>query len=342
MQHVTLGKTGLSVSRVGLGGIPIQRLTEREAIAVVQHALDLGITFLDTANAYTTSEERMGKAIAGRRDDVVLASKTMARDRAAAEEHLALSLRRLNTDAIDLWQFHNISTFQQLDQVLGPDGAMEAASRALQAGKVRHVGITSHSMDVARQAVTMGVFETVQFPLNFISDEAVDDLLPLVQQHGLGFIAMKPFGGGLLGHAPLAIKFLLQFPDVVPDPGVEKAGEIDEIVGVVDGSWELTPVELAEMARLRAELGTRFCRRCDYCQPCPQGVQISVLLHLRGFHKRFPAEVFATGFPAQAAQSGRKCQECGECEERCPYRLPVRELVADNVAFFDSVVGGSC
>jgi predicted aldo/keto reductase-like oxidoreductase len=338
VKHVELGKTGLWVSRVGLGGIPVQRLTEAEAVTLIQHALDLGITFLDTANAYTTSEERMGQAIAGRRSQVVLATKTMARDRATAEEHLALSLRRLKTDAIDLWQLHNIGTFEALDQVLGPDGAMEAASKALQAGKVRHVGFSSHSMDVARRAVTMGLFETVQFPLNFISDEAVDELLPLVRQHGLGFIAMKPFGGGLLGHAPLAIKFLLQLPDVVPDPGVEKAAEIDEIVQIVNGSWELTSAEQAEMARLHLDLGTRFCRRCDYCQPCSHGVQISVLLHLRGFHKRFPLDVFATGFPAQAAQSGRQCQECGDCEERCPYGLPIREMVADNVTFFDSMI----
>jgi aryl-alcohol dehydrogenase-like predicted oxidoreductase len=167
MRTVRLGKTGLEVSRVGFGGIPIQRLTEDEAVKVIQRCLDLGVTFFDTANGYTTSEERIGKALAGsaiRREQVVIATKTGARDRATAQEHLALSLKRLQTDYIDLWQFHGVSTFEAYEQVLGPDGAMETAQSALQAGQVRHIGITSHSMDVALKAVPAGRFETIQFP----------------------------------------------------------------------------------------------------------------------------------------------------------------------------------
>ena len=213
MKKTRFGKTGLEISKIGFGGIPIQRLSEDEAVQVVQRCLDLGVTFIDTANGYTTSEERIGKALAGstvQRDQVVIATKTGARDKATALVHLELSLERLQTDYIDLWQFHGVSTFEAYEQVLGPDGAMEAAHEALQAGKIKHIGVTSHSMDIALEMVPSGHFESIQFPFNFITSEPADELLPLAQEHDLGFIAMKPFAGGMLDQANLAIKYLLQ------------------------------------------------------------------------------------------------------------------------------------
>ena len=337
MKTVRLGKTGLTVSRVGFGGIPIQRLTDDEAVRVVRRCLDLGITLLDTATGYTTSEERIGKAIAGRRAEVVIATKTPARDKATALSHLEQSLRRLQTDYIDLWQLHNVSTAEVYEQVLGPSGALEAARDALRAGKVRHIGVSSHSLDVSLKAVQSGHFETIQFPFNFITDEAARDLLPLARTHDVGFIAMKPFAGGMLSNARLTLKHLLQFEHVVPDPGIQTVEEIEEIAGIVGGSWELTPGDAREMERIRAELEPRFCRRCDYCQPCPQKVQISTAVTLQSFWKRFPPHRFFTGFVANAVESARHCADCGECEGRCPYHLPIREMLAENIAFYDSI-----
>ncbi len=337
MKTIRLGKTGLEVSRIGFGGIPIMRLAEDEAIKVVQRCLDLGVTFLDTANGYGTSEERIGKAIAGRREQVVIATKTGARDRATAQEHLELSLKRLNTDYIDLWQFHNISTFEAYEQVLGPGGAMEAAQEALRAGKIRHIGITHHSMDVALRAVASGHFETVQFPFNFVTNEAATELIPLARKHDVGFISMKPLAGGLLDNAVLAIKYLLKFDSIVPDPGIERIEEIEEIVDIVQGPWELTSQEQREIERIRAQVGTRFCRRCGYCEPCPQGVSIVTIMVLRSFWKRLPAERFSTGWIAEALESAENCIECGECEEKCPYHLPIREMIVENIEFYESV-----
>jgi len=331
MKTIRLGKTGLEVSRIGFGGIPIMRLAEDEAIKVVQRCLDLGVTFLDTANGYGTSEERIGKAIAGRREQVIIATKTGARDRATAQKHLELSLQRLDTDYIDLWQFHNVSTFEAYDKVLGPNGAMEAAQEALRAGKIRHIGITSHSMDVALKAVPSGHFETVQFPFNFVTNEAATELIPLAQEHDVGFISMKPMAGGLLDNAVLAIKYLLQFDSIVPDPGIERIEEIEEIVDIVQGPWELTSQEQREIERIRAEVGTRFCRRCGYCEPCPQGVSIVTIMNLPSFRKRLPAERFSTGWIAEALESAENCIECGECEEKCPYDLPIREMIVENM-----------
>ena len=337
MKTLRLGKTGLQVSRIGFGGIPIQRLTDDEAIKVVQRCLDLGVTFLDTANGYTTSEERIGKAIAGRREQVILATKSTGKDKATAQEHLELSLKRLNTDYIDLWQFHNVSTFEAYDQILGPNGAMEAAQEALKIGKIRHIGITHHSLDVALKAVPSGHFETVQVPFNFVTNEAEDKLLPLAQNYDVGFIAMKPMAGGMLQDANLAIKWLLQFENVIPDPGIEEIEEIEEIVEIVSGAWELTPQEQQEIERIRMEVGTRFCRRCQYCLPCPEGISIPLMMNLPSFWKRFPAEWFSLIRLAEVVETARGCTQCGECEEKCPYDLPIREMLIENIAFYERV-----
>ena len=189
-------------------------------------------------------------------------------DRAGTLECIKESQRRLNIATIDLWQFHGINTFVGLERVLGLGGGLEGAQAALQAGQIRHIGFSSHSLKVALKAVASGHFETVQFPLNFVSDEAADELLPLAQEHDMGFIAMKPFAGGRIQKANLAIKYLLQFENVVPDPGIEKVEEIEEIVGIVNsGDWELTDQERQEVGEIRARVGTRFCRQCEYCMP---------------------------------------------------------------------------
>jgi predicted aldo/keto reductase-like oxidoreductase len=337
VKKVRLGKTDLEVTRVGFGGIPIQRLTEREAIRVVQRAVDLGVNFIDTANGYTTSEERIGKALAGRREQVILATKTGARDKERATEHLELSLKRLQSGYIDIWQFHGVSSPEDYERVLGPGGAMEAAQEALQAGKVRHIGITSHSMDVALKAVPTGHFETMQFPFNYVTSEPAQELIPLCREHDVGFIAMKPFAGGMLDKANLSIKYLLQFEGVVPDPGIETAAEIEEIVEIVNGPWEMTVEERQEMERIRAEVGTRFCRRCQYCMPCPQGVNIPTVMNVYSFWRRFPPERFYGGGVASAIETVENCIECGECEEKCPYDLPIIEMLAENADFYHRV-----
>jgi predicted aldo/keto reductase-like oxidoreductase len=212
---------------------------------------------------------------------------------------------------------------------------MEAAQEALQAGKVRHIGFSSHSMDMALKMVPTGHFETIQFPFNFVTSEPADKLLPLVEEHDLGFIAMKPFAGGMLADAKLAIKYLLQFDAVVPDPGIETTEEIEEVLDIVNGPWELTAQERQAMENFRAQAGARFCRRCEYCQPCPQGVRISTIMNLPSFLKRFSEEKLLEGWIADAIQTGENCIECGECEEKCPYHLPIREMIIENIALYE-------
>lgn len=338
MEQTRLGKTELWVSRVGFGGIPIQRLSEEDAVGVVRGCLDLGVTFIDTAHGYTTSEERIGKAIAGRREGLVLATKTPARDRATAQEHVELSLRRLGVDRIDLLQLHGVSAHDKLEAVLGPDGALEALQAARDRGQIAHIGFSSHSIEVAQEGIRTGLFETVQFPFNFIATEPAGELLPLAREADMGFIAMKPMGGGILERADLAFKYLLQFSGVVPDPGIERAEEMEEIKALADEVDGLTPADWAEIEVIREGLGTRFCRRCNYCQPCQQGIPISGVLSYRSTWKRMPPERTLGEGWQRNMDLADACLECGECEERCPYELPIRELLKDNVAFFHTEV----
>jgi predicted aldo/keto reductase-like oxidoreductase len=331
LEKIRLGKTNMLVSRLGFGGIPIQRLNEDEAVAVVKRCLDLGITFLDTANAYTTSEERIGKAIAGRREGLVLATKSTSRKREGMEKHLNLSLVRLDVKYIDLYQFHGVSDMASLDMVLAPDGPMAAVEKARAAGLVKHIGITSHQIDVAKEAVTSGRFETIMFPFNFVTSEAADELLPLAREHDVGFIVMKPLSGGMIDNPKIAFKYLFQFPDVVAIPGIEKVHEIEEIVKILEGPKTITAAELEEMQKLKQELGTRFCHRCDYCQPCSEDIAISTVMMYPSLVRRLPPEHLFSGFWGQIVEKADTCTECGECEERCPYHLPIRELLAEYV-----------
>jgi predicted aldo/keto reductase-like oxidoreductase len=333
MKTMRFGKTGLEVSRMGMGGIPLTRPTEAEAIKLIQRALDLGVNFIDTAYGYGggMSEERIGKAIVGRREQVIIATKGWSL------EQLETSLRRLNTDYIDLWQFHNISSFDTLDRVL--DRGIALVQGVLQKGLVRHVGFSSHSLKVALKAVASGLFETVQFPLNFVSNEAADELVPLAREHDVGFIAMKPFAGGRIKDANLAIKYLLQFEGVVPDPGVQKIKEIEEIVGIVNGgAWELTGQEWQEMEKIRARVGPRFCRQCEYCMPCPQGVHIAGAVYLPILWEGWPPDwYFSWGYVKNAVKSAQNCVQCGECEAKCPYNLPIREMIVESLEFYERV-----
>ena len=334
MEKIRLGKTEMMISKLGFGGIPIQRVSEDEAVAIIRRCLELGITFIDTANSYTTSEERIGKALKGQRERPIVATKTGHRDREGVERHLKLSLEHLGVEPIDLYQFHGVSDSKSLDMVLDPRGPMAVVKEAKKAGRVKHIGITSHSMDIAKEAVRTDRFETIMFPFNFITSEAADELIPLCWEHDVGFIAMKPLAGGLLDNVAIAFKYLFQFPDIVPIPGIEKAHEIEEIVQVLAGSWEMTEAEELEMERLREELGTKFCRRCEYCQPCPEEIRISMVMNIRSFAKRMPPERIFTGGFSDVIDNAASCTECGDCEERCPYHLPIREMIAEQVKWY--------
>lgn len=332
MKSIRLGRTGLKVSRIGMGGIPLQRPSFKEAVKVIQRALDLGINFIDTSVAYGDSERRIGAAIAGRRDEVVLATKTSWRTRKSALDWLKKSLASLNVDYIDLYQFHNVSTADAWER-LYKQGALKAVQQAKEEGTIGHIGISSHSIEIALKAVASGDFETIQFPFNYVVNHAADKLVPLAKEYDVGFIAMKAFAGGQLSDAALSIKYLLQFDCVLPDPGIETIAEVEEIVRIAEGSWELSSQEQQRIEEIREELSPRLCMWCHSCMPCPQKVNIPYLMNIESMLKLWPPKVMLKRQEKQVA-SWSNCDRCGECEEKCPHHLRILDTIEEQVAFF--------
>ncbi len=333
MKTVNLGGTGLTVSEIGFGGIPIIPLSVEDGAAVVRHCYDLGITFFDTANVYRDSEKKVGQALCGVRDKVVIATKTLRRDAETVEKHIRLSLENLKTDRIDLYQLHNVSNEDTLGQVLAPGGAYGAAKKAKEEGAVRFIGFSSHNVKFAAGVCHRGLFSTVQVPFNFIETEAAEELFGVARDMGMGVIGMKPLGGGLLQRPDLCFKFLQRYPGLVPIPGVISKAEMDEIVSLYRTRRPLTEKDLADMEKIRADLGTRFCHRCGYCLPCEKGVRIPEALGFRSILKRFQGET-ALNFSRDALKSAENCDRCGACIERCPYELPIPEMLDENLVLF--------
>ena len=327
MKRVRFGRTGLEVSRIAFGGIPIQRLSRAEGIRLVRDVLDEGVNFIDTARVYGQSEELIGEALRGRaRHGVVVSSKSQALDKDAFLSDLEESLRRLRTDCIDVFHHHNVSAKEKMDKVMGPNGAFEGMTQAIRQGKIRFPAFSSHILSVAAQMIQTGRFDAVQIPFNFVDYQALDEVIPLARERRMGIIAMKPMGGGLLDDARLCFRYLAQFSDVVPDPGIERIEELREILGVIREGGGLTEGEGRSIEEYRRALGKSWCHRCDYCQPCPEGIPISMVLAAKSFARRMPfdAAVFFAGEPFRKAEG---CTECRTCVERCPYGLEIPALL---------------
>ena len=333
LSTIDLGLSGLKASELGCGGIPIMRVSLEEAKVILKRCFQLGIRFFDTAHVYNDSEEKMGLALETVRDEVVLATKVWAKDAAGAAKQLAMSFDRLRTKRIDLIQCHNVSNQPDLDRVMGPGGAYEVLAQAKAENKVGAIGLSSHNPDIAVQAIRTGKFATLQFPFNFIENDPQDKVFPAAREWGVGIIAMKPLGGGLLDRADLCFRFLQQYPDVVPIPGIQSLEEINEIIGYYQRRRPLGQDDREQMQKIRNELGGRFCHRCEYCMPCEQGVQIPYVLLIKSQVRRFSPKQLAF-IAKQAVASVEQCVDCGECVEKCPYHLPVPDMLKENADIF--------
>jgi predicted aldo/keto reductase-like oxidoreductase len=318
---------------MGLGGIPITRLAFKDAVHLIRYAFDQGINFFDTAYLYGDSEEKMGAALEKVRHQVILATKTLLRDAEGASRQLEKSLKRLRTDYIDIYQLHNVSNQEALDRLMAPGGAYDALTKAREEGKIRHLGLTAHNVDMAAKACQLGEFATVQIPFNFIEQDPVEKLFPVARDKDMGIIAMKPLGGGLLSRPDLCFRFLRQYEKVVPIPGVESREELDENLQHYRSPQRLSKEDLAALDAIRRETGSSFCHRCEYCQPCPEGVEIWRVLLFRAQARRFPPEM-AISMSRDPMDKAENCVQCGECEEKCPYGLPIPQLVFESLAYF--------
>ncbi|MGD2200707.1 MAG: aldo/keto reductase [Candidatus Bathyarchaeota archaeon] len=331
MKDVVLGKTGLKIKALGFGGIPIQRVSEEEAIAVVRRCYELGIDYYDTARNYTVSEERIGKALKDVRDDVVLATKSSCRTGEELLTELDISLKNLRTDWIDVYQLHNVSSREAWEKIKGPGGALEAAYNALDEGKIGHLGITSHDPMFLAEVIEEGNFETAMIPFNYLTPIPQERLLPLCSDINVGTVIMKPFGGGAFSNIDTALRFVIGSPNVdVVIPGMMTVKEVEENYATANGPLTLTESDYTLIEEDKEELGNEFCRACNYCQPCPQEIPISFLLRAETqFLKRMGWRPGTEERIAGVIEKAEGCSECGECEEKCPYELPIKRLVSE-------------
>lgn len=327
MRYTTLGKTGLRVSKVGFGGIPIQKVDAAVTRTLMEKLAKEGVNYIDTARGYTVSEQFLGEALEGIRDQFILATKSMARTKEAMAKDIEISLGNLRTDHIDLYQVHNPS-MAELDTVLAPGGALEALNEAKAAGKISHLGLTAHSMEVFERALSLDWVETIMFPYNIVETQA-EELMARCREKNIGFVCMKPLAGGALENASLALRFIAQNPDVsVVIPGMYDVKEIEENIAAAESPNPISAEELAEIDTIRRELGTQFCRRCNYCQPCSAGINISGAFLFEGYLKRYGLAEWAKSRYMSMPKKAGDCIGCGACEERCPYNLPIREMLA--------------
>lgn len=326
MEYRILGKTGLRVSRMGFGGIPIQRIDAEGTKALMQKMLDMGINYIDTARAYTVSESYLGYALEGIRDKFVLATKARGLTKEAITADIETSLKNLRTDYIDLYQFHNPS-MADLDTILAPGGALEAMVEARAAGKIGHIGLTTHSTAVFARALELDWVETIMFPYNIVETQA-EDLIAKCTEKNIGFVCMKPLAGGAIENGTLAMRYLAANPAVTEIiPGMAEISELEENAAAVENTAPLTEEEQAAVAAVRAQLGTQFCRRCNYCAPCTVGISIPNVFLFEGYLSRYGLEGWARERYATLAHTASECIECGACEPRCPYGLPIREML---------------
>ena len=335
MQYVSLGSTGLQVSRLGFGGIPVQRIDQPRTRQLLEAAHKAGINYIDTARAYTVSEEWIGQALqqSGLRDEFVIATKCRAITAEEMAEELNASLRSLRTDHIELYQFHNPSP-EDFDRIIAPGGALEALKSAHAVGIVEHIGVTAHLAATFEKALACPDIETIMFPYNIVEQQGAD-LIARCKAAGKAFIAMKPLAGGAIESGRLAIRYTLANPGVtVVIPGMAELRELSQNVAAAEDASPLTEEALSACEEVRNSLGTQFCRRCHYCAPCTVGIQIPNCFLFQGYLNRYGLEGWAHERYNTLPVKAGACIECGACETRCPYQLPIRQMLKKVAADF--------
>ncbi len=325
LPRIRLGRTGLDVAPVAMGCLPIQRLSPDDAAALLRYACDCGVDFFDTAHVYTDSEEQMGAAVAGGlRERVIIASKAMSDSYEGTASQIDESLRRLKTDYVDLYQWHNPATLGDFQNERGPYQALLDAQKA---GKIRFIGLTNHSLPLAREAIRSGAFDTLQYPLSVLSSVEEIEMTRECTAYDIGFIAMKAMCGGLVPDGRLPAAFMNEHRHIVPIWGIEKRAELDQFVQLALNPEPFTEKMREEIERLREEFGDEYCRGCGYCLPCPAKINLPLMMRIIFFVKRHPAGSHFTEKHRQQVAAISGCTECRGCVSRCPYHLEAPQIL---------------
>lgn len=337
MTTVTLGKTHITVNKNGFGALPIQRISREEAAYLLRKAYDGGITFFDTARAYTDSEEKLGYALSDIRSHLYIATKTAAQTAEQFWKDLETSLTLLKTDHIDIYQFHNPAFCPKPGEA---DGLYEAALKAKEQGKIRFIGITNHRLAVAHEAIESGLYDTLQFPFCYLCSEEDILLVEECKAHDVGFIAMKSLSGGLITNSAAAYAFAAQYDNVLPIWGVQRETELDEFLSYVADPPVMTGELQALIDRDREQLYGSFCRGCGYCMPCPVGIEINNCARMSLLLRRSPSAGHLSPEGQAKMMKIKNCLHCGRCAAKCPYGLNTPELLARNLKDYEEVLAG--
>jgi len=316
------------VSRVGFGALPIQRISLEEAAYLLRKAYDNGINFFDTARGYTDSEEKIGYALSDVRSNIIIATKSHAKDKKTLFENLEISLKNLKTDYIDIYQLHNPPELPDPDD---PDGLYSGLLEARQKGMIRFIGITNHRLNVAMDAVTSGLYDTIQFPFSSLSSDEDVKLVKEAGKYDIGFIAMKPLSGGLITRVAATFAFLSQFDNVVPIWGIQRKWELDEFIRLENNPPALDDNMWKVIEQDRKELQGAFCRGCGYCLPCPADIPIPFAARMSLLLKRAPYQGYLSDEWNERMERIERCTGCGHCRAHCPYGLDTPALLKTNL-----------
>ncbi len=337
MVNVTLGSTGICVNKNGFGALPIQRISKDAAVSLVRRAYDGGMRFFDTARFYTDSEEKLGEAFAGIRGQVFLATKTTALTEKEFWKDLETSLGNLKTEYVDLYQFHNPPFCPRPGD---GSGLYEAMRKAKEQGKVRHIGITNHRLQVAHEAIDSGLYETLQFPFCYLSTEHELELVEKCRAANMGFLAMKGLSGGLLTNSAAAYAYMSQFEHVLPIWGIQRENELDEFLSYIKNPPEMTEEMRAVIEKDKEELGSDFCRACGYCMPCPVGIEINTCARMSQLIRRSPSHLQLTPEVQEKMKKVEECRHCGACKKKCPFGLDTPALLEKNYRDYQEILAG--
>ena len=337
MRTITLGRTGIAVKQNAFGALPIQRVSFDEAALLLNSALDGGMNFIDTARAYSDSEEKIGRALSSRRSEYILATKTQSETQEGFWNDLHASLKALRTDVIDLYQLHCVKT------CYGPDdetGLYDCLLKAREQGKIKHIGITTHQLATAQEIIESDLYETLQYPFNYLASEHDIALVKASKDHNMGFIAMKALSGGLITNAFAAMAFLSQYDNVVPIWGIQRESELQEFLHMMTESPAMTAEYEAIIAKDRQELAGDFCRGCGYCMPCPMDIPINDAARMSQLIRRSPSARWMTPEWQQKMERITSCLHCGQCSAKCPYGLNTPALLLKNLTDYRKIISG--
>lgn len=337
MTYVTLGSTGITVEKNAIGALPIQRISEEDAVKLLRKAYAHGVTFYDTARFYTDSEQKIGVAFNGMRNKIHIATKTMALTVEGFWQDLQTSLKNLQTDYVDIYQFHNPPFCPKPGD---GSGLYEAMLEAKEKGMIRHIGITNHRLNVAEEAVKSGLYETLQFPFCYLTTDNELRLVELVKQAGMGFIAMKAMSGGLITNSAAAYAFLAQYDHVLPIWGVQREYELDEFLSYIDNPPEMNEELAKVIAKDREELLGEFCRGCGYCMPCPVGIEINNCARMSLMIRRAPSAAQLTEQMQAKMKKIEDCIHCNSCKAKCPFGLDTPALLQKNYQDYQEILAG--